>query len=293
MKNIIHFLQYLCLRIFAFPLSLANDSILYGLAKILGLAAYRLGIRRRVTVENLQQALGEMSQKTIEQTARQSYINIAMTFLEIPGIYRLKKKFIEKVDLEGVELLNEVCQRGKGMTLISAHFGNWEITGATNSAVSSIPITTVATRQSNPYVDRYITRVRKGLGLKKIVPLAESAKALVAALRNKEAIGLISDQNAGPHGVFVNFFGKKASTPRGSAQLALKFKTPVVVTLSVRTTPGRHKCIFKEVEIRDDDTVTSLTQRYTKIMEDIIRQYPEQYFWMHRRWKTRPEASDQ
>lgn len=293
MKNIIYYLQYIILRLAAFPISRLPPAILWGCACCLGQTAYFLGLRRRVTLENIRQALGkETSATIIEETARHCYTNIAMTFLEIPRIYRLKKKFLKMVDLEGIEILNMIAERGRGMILISAHFSNWEITGATNAAVSKIPITTVATRQSNPYVDSYINRVRHELGLK-IVPLADSAKALVAALKKKEAIGLISDQNAGPNGVFVDFFGRPASTPKGGAQLALKFKTPVVVTLSVRTSPGRHKCIFKEVKVMEDDTVESLTQRYTSVMEEIIRQYPQHYFWMHRRWKTRPKDNGQ
>ena len=99
---------------------------------------------------------------------------------------------------------------------------------------------------------------------------------------------MISDQDAGKRGVFVNFFGRKASTPGGAAQLAIKYGAPIVVTMSIRTACGRYKSIFREVEVRENDTVEELTQRFTTIMEEVIRQNPEQYFWMHRRWKTRP-----
>ena len=79
-----------------------------------------------------------------------------------------------------------------------------------------------------------------------------------------------------------------ASTPAGAAQLALKYGAPIVVTMTKRIVPGRYRSIFREVEINPDDTVVTLTQRYTRVLEEIIRENPEQYFWMHKRWKTRP-----
>ena len=96
--------------------------------------------------------------------------------------------------------------------------------------------------------------------------------------------------NAGKHApaqaLIMDFFGRKASTPRGAAQLALKFNVPIVVVMALRTGNGRYRGIFKEIEVNENDTVESVTQRYTAYIEDVIREYPEQYFWMHRRWKT-------
>ncbi len=113
-------------------------------------------------------------------------------------------------------------------------------------------------------------------------------KLLLRALKNKQAIGLVADQNAGMDAVFVDFFGKIAATHPGPAQLALKFGAPMVVGAAIRTAPAQFKILAQQVEIKADDTVESLTQRHVKILESFIRQYPEQYFWLHRRWKTRP-----
>ena len=97
---------------------------------------------------------------------------------------------------------------------------------------------------------------------------------------------MISDQDAGGDGVFVDFFGRKASTPRGAAQLALKFNVPIVVVMTLRTGNGRYRGVFKEIAVDENDTVETVTRRYTAYIEDVIREHPEQYFWMHRRWKT-------
>ena len=118
----------------------------------------------------------------------------------------------------------------------------------------------------------------------------EAMKLLLRALKNKQAIGLVADQNAGRDAVFVDFFGKIAATQPGPAQLALKFGAPMLVGAAIRTGPGKFKVLARQVEIKEDDTVETLTQRHVKILEGFIRQYPEQYFWLHRRWKTRPEG---
>jgi KDO2-lipid IV(A) lauroyltransferase len=122
----------------------------------------------------------------------------------------------------------------------------------------------------------------------RVVSHGAPVKHIIRALRNREVVGLVSDQDAGKNGIFVDFFGRPASTPRGGGELALKYGIPILVMETVRTAPGRYKVLVREVRIHSDDTVETLTQRYTAILEDIIRDHPEQYFWMHRRWKTQP-----
>ena len=122
----------------------------------------------------------------------------------------------------------------------------------------------------------------------KVVSRGAPVKHLVRALKNGEIVGLVSDQDQGDRGVFVDFFGRKASTPAGGAELALRYDTPMFVCVTVRTSPGRFRFIVRPVEIRDGDTVETLTGRYTRVMEEVVRLHPEQYFWMHRRWKTAP-----
>jgi len=184
------------------------------------------------------------------------------------------------------DIMKRKLDAGRGMILVSGHFGSWELNGAA-IGLMGIPVTVVGRRQSNEYVDRYVTEVRRGFGMK-MISHGVSIRHLVKALKVGEAVGLISDQDAGKKGVFVTFFGRKASAPSGAAQLALKYHAPIVVSMTKRISPGRYKSIIREVAVYPDDSIESVTQRYTTVMEDIIRENPEQYFWMHRRWKTRP-----
>jgi len=258
----------------------------YLLARFLGYFAFScVRIRREETMRNLRQALGnEKSEETLKVIAREAYGNIGITFIEMLTITKLKPRIHEIVDISDIEILTRNIEKGRGVILVSCHFGSWEINGAA-LGLAGIPLTVVAKRQSNPYVDDYVTAYRTDCGMK-MIPTGIALKHIIRALKKREVAGLISDQDAGKMGVFVTFFGRPASTPSGAAQLALKYGAPIVVSMAKRTSYGRYKNIFREIEVLDSDSVESLTQRFTSVMEEIIRQNPEQYFWMHRRWKT-------
>jgi Kdo2-lipid IVA lauroyltransferase/acyltransferase len=287
-KRFLYRLEFIALITFSVIFQTLPASALYGFAKGLGIIAFSwIRVRRRVTMENLRESYGEeKSEQELIQIARAAYINIATTFAEMLLFPKLHGKVLDMVDLEEVRVVHEAISHGRGVMLISGHFGSWEMNGA-SMTTSGIPVVIVAKKQANPLVDTWITRYRKELNMSIISPGAP-VKHLVRALRNGEVVGLISDQDAGRKGVFVPFFGRLASTTRGAAELALRYNTPLVACMTIRLSPGKYKTLVRNVEVLSDDTVESLTARYTKVMEDIIRLYPEQYFWMHRRWKTRP-----
>lgn len=258
----------------------------YGIMNVLGLCAYHVfRVRRNVTLDNLRNSLGqELDERELSKIAGRSYINIGLTFIEMLLMPKLRGKIHEYIDASEIGIVKKASDRGNGVIMVSAHFGAWEMNGGTY-APAGLKMNVVAKSQPNGYIDKFINRNRELFNVK-VVKVGASIKHLITALRNGEVIGLISDQDAGRNGVFVDFFSRKASTVQGAAQLALKYNAPIVVTMTARTGPFRFKAIFREVDVLPDDTITTLTQRYTKIMEDIIRRYPEQYFWMHRRWKT-------
>ena len=260
----------------------------YKAARWFGLFAYHVvRARRSVVEENLRASFGaEKDERELARIARESYVNIAMTFIEMLLFQDLAGRLSDILDMSEAHILEAAYARGKGVVFVGCHFGSWELSGAFTGSLGH-PLTAVAKTQANPYVDAWINRQRSRFHMR-VISQGVTVRHIVRALRNGELVTLISDQDAGSRGVFVDFFGRKASTPRGGAELAMRFHAPIVVCLTVRTGPGRYHGIVREVEVRADDTVETLTQRYTRAMEDIIRQFPEQYFWMHRRWKTRP-----
>ena len=289
MKNLVHLLSYIILRITCSVLSLLPLRFIYSVARGIGnFANYVLRYRRRVVMANLQIAFGsEMEEASLAEIANESYRQIAMSFMELLIAPKLLQQIRTILDPEQAVLLKNLLQLGKGLVTVSGHLGNWELQGAAAATAINGPFTVAAVQQSNPYINRFITQRRNEMGMQ-VAGTKEAMKFLVRALKNKQAIGLVADQNAGPFAVFADFFGKTAATHPGPAKLALKFGAPMVVGAAIRTGPGRFRVLARQVEIKDDDTMESLTQRHVKILEEFIRQCPEQYFWIHRRWKTRP-----
>ncbi|MCD6307961.1 MAG: lysophospholipid acyltransferase family protein [Candidatus Latescibacteria bacterium] len=287
-KRFAHRLEYAGLYVAGALFRMAPDGWVYAIARALATVAFdALRIRRDVTLSNLRLAFGESkSEREIVKIAREAYRNIGVTFIEMLFVGSMKGRIAGMVDVSETAMIREGLEKGRGAIIVSGHFGSWELNGA-SLVLSGIPMTVVAKKQSNPYVDRFIDDARKSFGMKVINPGA-SIKHIVRALKKGEAIGLISDQDAGRSGVFVDFFGRKASTPGGAAQLAMKFGSPLYVSMTKRTGNGRYSSLVREIAVLADDTVESLTQRFTATIEGIIEEYPEQYFWMHRRWKTRP-----
>jgi KDO2-lipid IV(A) lauroyltransferase len=289
MKKLSQLLSYLVLRFACFVLLLLPLRLSYLLAQGIGYLGYHVfRFRRNIVMENLQTAFGrEMNDRELTALAARSYQQIAMTFLELMIAPKMQKQFGQILQPKHRQMLQELLRQEHGLVTISGHLGNWEFQGAAVPAGLSEPFTVAAVQQSNPYINRFITKRRNGMGMQ-VAGTKEAMKLLVRALRNREAIGMVADQSAAPWvAVFVDFFGKTAATMPGPAQLALKYGAPMVVGAAVRTGPGRFIMLAQQVEIKPDDTVETLTQRHVKILESFIRQYPDQYFWLHRRWKTK------
>lgn len=290
MKRIRHLIEFATLRLAAFGLGLLPLPLVYFLTRLLALLVHSLfRIRRQVVMDNLDLALGrELPPDQLKEICRSTYYHIGMTFVEMLLLPKLLPRITAMVELPDTGPLRTHTDQGQGVVVVSGHFGSWELTVPACAAAGIRESTVIAAHQSNPYIDRMIIENRKKLGMNVVTTTDSSVKLLVRALKKGQAIGLISDQNAGETGVFVDFFGHPASTPAGTAQMVLKYRAPLFLMCLVRTRPGHYRGTLRQIPVLADDTVASLTQRYTTALEEVIRAHPEQYLWMHRRWKTRP-----
>ncbi len=290
MKNIIHLLSYLLVRATSLILAVLPLGFAYLLARVIGNFAYHvLQLRRQVVMDNLHTAFGrEMQKSQLEKIAAESYRQISMSFIELMIGPKLTTHIQHMLEPEHIELIQELMKQGKGLIIVSGHLGCWELQGAAAATALAEPLTVAAAKQSNPYIDRFVTERRSGMGMQ-VAGTKEAMKLLLKALRKGQALGLAADQNAGRGAVFVDFFGKATATQPGPAKLALKFNVPMLVGGVIRTGPAQFRVLLQQVEIKKDDTIATITQKHVKILEGFIRQYPEQYFWLHRRWKTRPK----
>jgi len=168
---------------------------------------------------------------------------------------------------------------------------------ATAGAIAGYKISAVARPLDDPDLEEFTREVRESSGLK-IIPRRTSALAIVRRLRRNEIIGILADQNTRKQNVFVDFFGIKAATTPGPAMLALRTGAHLVPAFMLREAPGKHRLIIEEpvepVRTGDEQAdVTATTQKCVDILEKYVREYPSQWFWVHRRWKTRPLGEPQ
>lgn len=273
------------------------QSAIRPIGRALGMAAYRTQPRyRRVALANLERAFGaEWDRERIEEMARESFRHLGMTlvefFLRMP---RITGEEVEReVLFEGQEHFEEAFKRGKGVLLITGHYGNWEIMGP-RLVRAGYQVNAVSRTADDPGTERMIEEIRTRSGMRTI-PRRQAARMGLAALRRNEILGILLDQNAAEGGVFVPFFGYPASTATGPAVFALKTGAAIVPTFCLREPDGTHRMkvwppIYPEPTGDRARDVEQLTAEITRVIEMQIRERPELWFWLHNRWKLQPET---
>ena len=292
MKKIQHLIEYASLRGFAafarlFPLPAAR----FFARSLADLVYYFIPIRKKVVLANLTAAFGSAKKpEEIRSIARGVYRQFAQSMIEIMFFPKIDKEALDElVSFENLRLLEGPFKEGKGAVLVGSHFCNWELMAA--ALAGHYPLTLVVGQQKNTLVDDLLNSYRLKMGVK-IVPLKLSLRGVASALKANEFVALVSDQDAHEDGVFVDFFGRPASTPKGAAVFALRFGCPLIMGHIFRT-GGRFRIVFDIVPKPDgsadeQENIRRYTAAYTKILEGYIRKYPDHWFWMHKRWKTKP-----
>lgn len=258
----------------------------------LGGLAYRpLGLRRRLVESHLRLAFPEQGEAWIRATAAAAYAHLGREALALLRLSALRgEEVLACTEVEGLQAFRAALGLGRGLVLVTGHLGNWEIGGAALAA-RGIPLAVVAQRQSNPLFDRSIVDARERLGMR-VIERGRAPRLGLRALREGRAVAFVADQDARRAGVFVPFFGRPASTHRGPALLALRTGAPLFLGTALRTPAGGYRVRVEEVEVERtgevDNVVHRLTAAFTARLEEAVRAAPEQYFWHHRRWKTRP-----
>ena len=247
---------------------------------------------RLITLHNLTRAFPDKSLAEITGIAKGVYRNLGTTlgeFFEIPSL--TSQNMHHWVKFEGLEHYERARSRGKGILFYTAHFGNWELAAAC-FGLQNIGVHIIYRALDNPILENFVAWFRSYTG-HRIVPKGGAFGKIIELLKNNEMIGVLIDQNVSwREGVFVDFFGRPASTTKRFAALSLQTGAAVVPVFIVRQPTGRYKIVInEEIEtIQSTDHEGDLfhnTQAYTAVIEDIVRRYPDQYFWLHQRWKTK------
>jgi KDO2-lipid IV(A) lauroyltransferase len=288
-------LQYAALRLVELLMQCFPIDANLATARLAGDLLYWFDKKHRDrALENLRASFPGASEKTLRRIARQSCEHLIMVGVEVLCMPRVMQfgRFLDHIDISGCLAAFRHISSGKPAILVTGHFGNWEMVG-TSAAEMGFPVTAVARPIDNPYLNDYIVRLRERKGLRILFKQGMTDEAL-ADLRRGRPLGLIADQDAGRRGFFVDFFGRKASAYKSIAYLALEENIPIFVGGAYRTGERFHYRLVMVDAIdpseypKSLDGALAITQRYTAALEKTVRLAPEQYLWVHRRWKTRP-----
>jgi len=264
------------------------------LGAAIGTAMRRVSRRHwGIVMANLRLAFGdERTEQELIAIGKACYRHLGKCLMEFVRLPAMSVEDIGRVtELRGSEHLDAGLAEGKGVILLTAHLGNWEMVGA-RIAAEGYPLNVIARAQRDGALTDYIRRTREVVGMR-VHHREVAVRRSLLALRGNELVGMLLDQNAGDDGVFVDFFGRLASTARGAAAFALQTGATVVPTFGWRKPDDTHVIELGEpvplvsTGDRERDILTN-TARYTKIIENAIREHPEQWFWLHKRWKSRP-----
>jgi Kdo2-lipid IVA lauroyltransferase/acyltransferase len=262
------------------------------IANLLGSIWYFLDKRHRIiALKNIKLAYGfEKTDHEREQLTRSVFKNIALIPFEIGWSLRLRgQEILEHFEIQGLDNLISALEKGKGALVLTAHTGNWEFLTALGRYIGS-PLNIIYNPIKQTALDDFVYKYRTRFGAK-MIPKKRSLRKVVTSLKNNECVAILLDQNPRrQNGIFVDYFSKPTLTSKGLAFLALKTKSPVIPVFIARKDKKFLVEIGEELPLVntsdfENDLYTN-TEQYNKCIEHFVRRYPEQWFWVHRRWKN-------
>jgi len=253
--------------------------------KRLGRLFYYLPIffeRKRIALENISLAFAGALKDKRREILKGLFEHLGMSLLEVISLEKLDASDFHQIFLspEGLEKLKE------GGIVVSAHFGNWELSLAALS-YAGFPVNVIVRPPSDPFFAEYIDKIRRRFGTK-VIPKGASLKEALRCLERRELLIVVVDQDEGKEGIFLPFMGRMASTPRGAFLLSLKYGVPLIPLFSWREDDGHHKVKVFPPLYPQGKSELDLARIVNFLIEEMVWTYPSQWLWIHRRWKTKP-----
>jgi KDO2-lipid IV(A) lauroyltransferase len=261
-----------------------------GFGEWLGAVAWLLGVRKPVALDGLARAFPELTPGERRRLARSAYRQLGRSLCELFLVRGASDAQLERlVRFEGWEIYETERDRGRGIVCAIAHFGNFELL-ARATARRGIRLSVIV-RRLDDFFGRWLEGDRARMGARGL-PARGSSKAALEVLRRREVLAIAVDQNMQKsRGVFVDFFGSKACTTPAAAVFSLRAGAPLVAVFPIRQYDGTHVVRILgpfETALAGRAAVLDLTQKLTKAVEDQVREHPDHWYWVHRRWKTQP-----
>lgn len=295
---VMDYLLYLLVRVTAIFLQMGEIDGTLRAGQRLGQGLWLIyGRGRQRAREHLRQSYPEASDAWIEQTARRSFEHLAMFACDILYTARLVRpstwhRYIQFGPGPAREVLQLMLRR-RGLIMVTGHYGNFEVLGCVLAALG-LETYNIARPIDNPYLNRYVYEVlHKG---QTIIYKKGATETMHKVLTSGAALGIVADQNGNRKDIFVDFFGRKAATYKSIGLMAMEYNVPIVIGCARRLADSfRFELVLSRIIQPQEwqaqpDPLFWITQEYTAAIEAFVRQDPEQYWWVHRRWKTRPAA---
>ncbi len=284
--------MYRVLTILARLLALPPLPLALAFGRGLGTLAW-LAIRRtrERNLDDMTRCFPGETRRQLNARLLRVYRNLLMNQVQVLRLAAGKgEELFARIRVEGFEHAEAALAKEKGVLVLTAHIGNWDLMGLW--AARQFPLTIISKTIRNAEVNRFVVESRAKTALK-VVPAHNSYRACLSVLRRREVLGFMLDQNmTRDEGIFVDFFGKQACTTPGLAFLSAHSQAPVLPVFMHREPDGRHVVtMLPPVDPpagREPATLLAATQHYTRLMESAIREHPDQWIWMHRRWATQP-----
>lgn len=285
------YLSYLVLRGISYLLNLLPLEWALWIGRSLGRMAYRVvRDRRRLALENLEIAFGqEKNRDELREIARKTFSNLGMIFVEFLRMPKLRIDYYHQyARVEGWNHLEEGLRKGKGIIALTFHFGNWEIP-ALGASFFGYPIVALAQRIHNPWIDQYVKSTREAAGVT-ILSKRNVSEKVINRLREGKIVAIFVDQRERKKSrVMVDFFGEKAPATPSPVVFSLRTGAPMIPLFNIRENKSHHHVIIGAPLVPEttgdmERDLETNTQAYTKILENMVRKYPDQYFWLHNRW---------
>jgi KDO2-lipid IV(A) lauroyltransferase len=277
-----------CLRFFS---AFAHYRIGVTLGGILGLAVYYvLSRERKRTLAHLSRVFHDKDPAWIRRTAKRCFIHLGKALLEV--MLMTPDRLARVVEIRGLENLRSALSLGKGVVYVTGHIGNWELMGHAVAAQSSLSV--VAAPIKPDAVNDMIIGLRAGMGVKTILRGRPGAsRELIRVFKHNKVLGILIDQDTDVESAFIDFMGRPAWTPTGAASMAIKFGAPIIFGYVRRERDNRHTVTIEgplDLVLTGDDgkDILATTTMLNEKMEDCIMKNPEQWVWMHRRWRRQP-----
>jgi len=295
------YIVYLLLRGFSLTINLLPENLSLWMGRWLGNVMYYFDLEhRKIALQNLHIAFGrEKSEGEIRSIAKRNFQNLGMMTIEFFRLPKMSVKAFEtKVNIEGLEIYKKALDNKKGILLLLSHFGNWELMGLMSKFLGSSIAVIARPIKKNQWVNDLVREIRRGTGLE-VVSTEKASRKVTQLLSQNRMVGILIDQRAKrSEGIWVDFFGKKAPSTPALAVLAMRTGAPVLPIFMVRNGYRKHRLLIKEpLQLADTGNIKKDVETNTQLMnqtlESMIRQYPDQWFWVHRRWERKKKVYHQ